>query len=653
MTSASCELARELLNLPSTDRRLKPNTPESTEITMIKDRINHRALAAVLMLSLLFTGCASVNLDAQVAQSPAQALELAARERNTETAQRYLLEVASRFQDRDEHRAARTLLQSSQLAQPAPALQPQKRLLAMASATALEDREWAESIITGLSPDSFQSYSPDLKNQAASLQADTYALAGAPLPAASTLMLLSQGDSGVNLQEVHNRIWTLLEKVPEKELTAAGDTSIGFETEGWLELAASLRAPDISIEEQGRIVRRWQNNWQSHPGARVLPQKLQLIASLSESRPGEITLALPLQGPLATAGQTIRDGFLAAFFQDESGVRSKTTIRIVDTSEQAFGELYEELAAQNSDLIIGPLQKDSLSSLSEMQTLPVPVLGLNYLPSGKNIPEGLYQFGLSAEDEARQIADRLATQQIHQALVLIPQGEWGDRFEAALLERMRMNGTAALDIERFFPEENFREVTAGLLGITVSRDRAIQVERTIGINVEFEPRRRQDAEAIVMVAEPSVARQFKPLFAFYFGGDLPVYSPSIIYEGTPDAGRDRDLNQVIFTDTPWTLAENNLLRAEAGKVLPGTRGQLGRLFAMGADAWQLSKRLPLLRQVQSAAVDGHTGHLTMTREGKVHRSQLWASFSNGTPKLLPEATPPGEADDARMETLTD
>ncbi|WP_246069501.1 penicillin-binding protein activator [Marinobacter piscensis] len=639
--------------MPSTDRRLKPNTPESTEITMIKDCINHRALAAVLMLSLLFAGCASVNLDAQVAKSPAQALELAAQERNTETAQRYLLEVASRFQGRDDHRAARTLLQSSQLAQPAPPLQPQKRLLAMASATTLDDREWAESIITELSPDSFQNYSPDLKTRAASLQADTYALAGAPLPAASTLMLLSQADSGVNLQEVHNHIWALLEKVPEKELTAADDTSIGFETEGWLELAASLRAPDISIEEQGRIVRRWQNNWQSHPAARILPQKLQLIASLSESRPGNITLALPLQGPLATAGQAIRDGFLAAFFQDDPDVRSKTSIRIVDTSNQAFDQLYEELSAQKTDLIIGPLQKESLASLSEQQALPVPVLGLNYLPSDKSIPEGLYQFGLSAEDEARQIADRLSMQQINQTLVLIPQGEWGDRFEAALLERMRAHGTAALDIERFFPEENFREVTAGLLGITVSRDRAIEVERTIGINVEFEPRRRQDAEAIVMVAEPSVARQFKPLFAFYFGGDLPVYSPSIIYEGTPDAGRDRDLNQVIFTDTPWILAENNPLRAEAGKVLPGTRGQLGRLFAMGADAWQLSKRLPLLRQVQSAAVDGHTGRLTMTPEGKVHRSQLWASFSNGTPKLLPELKPAGEAESTRTETPTD
>ena len=125
---------------------------------MTNNRINHRALAGIFTLTLLFAGCASVDLESHVAQSPSQALELAAKERNTETAQRYLLKVASRFQESDDHRAARTLLQSTQLAQPAPSLQAQKQLLAMASAVALEDREWAGSIVTTLSPDNFRGY---------------------------------------------------------------------------------------------------------------------------------------------------------------------------------------------------------------------------------------------------------------------------------------------------------------------------------------------------------------------------------------------------------------------------------------------------------------------------------------------------------------
>ncbi|MDK9559475.1 penicillin-binding protein activator [Marinobacter sp. M216] len=625
--------------MPPLDRRHKPNNPEYFELAMIKNPTKHRALATAFTVALLSAGCASVNLQSHVAQTPQQALELASQETNRETAQRYLLRIASRFQDQGNHQAARTLLQSSQLAQAEPALESQKRLLAMASATALEDDEWARTLVADLPPDSITDYGPELMGRAAQLQSQAFALAGQPLPAAMTLVLQTQTDSSANPQQLHDQIWQLLKTVPDDELNAASSSAIGYEAQGWLELAASVRTPEVELDEQGRSIRGWQNNWPGHPAAQVLPSELQLIASLAESRPETIALALPLKGPLATAGKAIRDGFIAAYYSDESADRSKTDIRIVDTSDSEFTELYKELSSKDVDLIVGPLEKEALTRLGSMNTLPVPALGLNYLPVDQKVPDGLYQFGLSAEDEARQIADRLDAEGLRHALVLIPQGEWGDRVEAALLQRMGANGSTALDIERFFRDDNLRAVTADLLGITTSRDRAIQVERTIGLDLEFEPRRRQDADAIVMVAEPTIARQFKPLFAFYFGGDLPVYSPSIVYEGTPDPARDRDLDQVIFTDTPWILGEGNELRMKADKHLSGTRGQLGRLFAMGADAWQLSKRLPLLRQVETASIDGQTGVLTMTSEGSIHREQLWAQFQNGTPKLLPDPEP--------------
>jgi outer membrane PBP1 activator LpoA protein len=618
---------------------------------MINIRIHQRALASVFTAALLSAGCATVNLETHVAQTADQALELASNEDNIENAQAYLLRIASRFQDQGNHAAARTLLQSPQLAQPAPGLGNQKLLLAMASAAALEDRSWAKEIAGEITPSTFIDYPADLIVRAANLQADTFALAGEPMPAAMTLILLAQTDNTADAQLIHNQVWSLLEQVPDDELSSASAEAIGYEAQGWLELAGLVRTPDAGIDEQGRIIRNWQNNWPGHPAAQVLPSELQLIATLAESRPEKIALALPLEGPLATAGKAIRDGFLAAYYLDDSADRGKTDIRIFNTAGTSFSDLYKQLSEQDIDLIVGPLEKEALAGLGSMNTLPVPALGLNYLPADTKPADGLYQFGLSAEDEARQIADRLATEQLRQVLVLIPGGEWGDRVEAALLKRMASYEGVALDIERFYREDNLRAVTADLLGITVSRDRAIQVERTIGMDVEFEPRRRQDADAIVMVAEPTVARQFKPLFAFYFGGDLPVYSPSIIYEGTPAPSRDRDLNGVIFTDIPWVLGDDNELRSRATENLSGTRGQPGRLFAMGADAWHLSKRLPLLKQVENASISGQTGVLTMTSQGSIHREQLWAQFRNGAPELIPEpVTEADESETAQEET---
>jgi len=651
VTVTSCELTPELLNLPPLIWRYKPNHPEYVEPAMIKIRIHQRALASVFIAALLSAGCATVNLETHVAQTADQALELASNEDNTETAQAYLLRIASRFQDQGNHEAARTLLQSRQLAQPASGLGNQKLLLAMASATALRDESWAKAIAGELAPSTFIDYPADLITRAANLQTDTYSLAGEPIPAAMTLILLAQTDNTADAQQIHNRIWSLLEQVSEDDLSSASAEAIGYEAQGWLELASLVKTPDAGIDEQGRIIRNWQNNWPGHPAAQVLPAELRLIATLAESRPEKIALALPLEGPLATAGKAIRDGFLAAYYLDDSADRGETDIRIFNTAGTAFADLYKQLSEQDIDLVVGPLEKEALAGLGSMNMLPVPALGLNYLPADTRPADGLYQFGLSAEDEARQIADRLAAEQLRQVLVLIPGGEWGDRVEAALLKRMASNEGVALDIERFYREDNLRAVTADLLGITVSRDRAIQVERTIGMDVEFEPRRRQDADAIVMVAEPTVARQFKPLFAFYFGGDLPVYSPSIIYEGTPAPSRDRDLNGVIFTDIPWVLGDDNELRTRATENLSGTRGQPGRLFAMGADAWHLSKRLPLLRQVESASIAGQTGILTMTAEGSIHREQLWAQFRNGAPELIPDpATEESEPEATNQET---
>src|SRR5690554_8192517 len=82
---------------------------------------------------------------------------------------------------------------------------------------------------------------------------------------------------------------------------------MGFEIEGWLELANTLQDPDIDLDNQGRLIRQWQNNWPGHPAAQMLPEKLALLADLATSRPEHLVLALPLDGQLAAAGKAIRD----------------------------------------------------------------------------------------------------------------------------------------------------------------------------------------------------------------------------------------------------------------------------------------------------------------------------------------------------------
>lgn len=609
---------------------------------MTRFSFNSRYPAALLAFILLLSGCASVNLNSFNAPDAREALSAAEGEADRSLAHNYLLQEADRFLAEGQARDTRTILQSSQLSGLSEANSNRRRLLAMEAAVRLEDADWAQKIASGLAPDHLLNYERNELTRAGNLQVELYQLADRPLMAAMTLILLAESDTTADVQSLHNRIWENLKKTPDRTLANATERSIGYESQGWLELASVLRDSDLTMEQQGRSIRRWQSNWPGHPGADVLPDDLRLVASMADNRPEKIAMALPLGGALASAGAAIRDGFFAAYFEDEANDRSKVSIRVIDTSGRPFEEIYQELVSEEYDLIVGPLEKEALATLARMDSLPVSVLGLNYLPDGIKAPGGLYQYGLSAEDEARQIADRMIDNDIEQILALIPMGNWGDRLEQALLDRLNKRGGIALDIERYFREDNLRAVTADLLGVSVSRSRAIDVERTAGIDVEFEPRRRQDADGILMVAEPTIARQFKPLFAFYFAGNLPVFSPSMIYEGSPDPSRDRDLNGVTFTDTPWILDNDNVFREQIRSAMPEIRGQLGRLFAMGADAWTLSTRLSLLRFMEGASVDGQTGILTMDENGSVRRTQLWARFEKGVPQLLPSQHRPGQ-----------
>ncbi len=632
--------------MPAFRRHLKGALPDmSCHLPNLR-----RFAVASTLATLLVSGCAPVQLQPDAMRTADDAFAAMQELNPGQESQRFLLRAAARFQEQGNHETARRILRSSSLQDPVKELAGQHLLLSMNSALALNDGDWAQILTNGLTPETYTLYPEQIQSKAARLQADLHALAGQWLAVARLLMSVDPELMDSDRQAINDRIWQALKRTPDNRLQKTASSAVGFESQGWFELAATLRQPGMTLEQQARAIRHWQFNWTGHSGADVLPGELYLMATILEQRPERITLALPLSGPLAAAGNMVREGFLAAFYASGEQAREgapggpgteepgpdNTRITIVDTHGRPFSEVMQEAVRTRPDLIVGPLAKEPVADLSRRERLPVPVLALNYAPDDTTPPPAeLVQFGLSAEDEARQIADRIVEEDLARVLALIPEGDWGDRVADTLTRRLKEQGGVILNLDRYFDSDNFREITADLLGINTSRQRAIEVEQTIGLNVEFEPRRRQDAEAIVMVAEPVIARQFKPLFAYYFAGDVPVFSPSIIYSGRPDPSRDRDVNGVYFTDLPWILAPNQPFRQKARERFENLDGPLGRLFAMGADAWALSTRLPLMRQVEDSSVEGHTGELTLAENGHIHRTQLWGVFREGVPVLLP------------------
>ena len=168
-----------------------------------------------------------------------------------------------------------------------------------------------------------------------------------------------------------------------------------------------------------------------------------------------------------------------------------------------------------------------------------------------------------------------------------------------------------------------------------------RLRANIGGPLQFDPRRRQDAEFIFLAADAPAGRLIKSQLKFHYSGDLPVYSTSSIY--AMDGRSDSDLNGVMFVDAPWIIdpqpwIEN--LPAHFEEFWPEQR-RLGRLHAMGYDAYHLVGPLFAARIGAELDMDGATGRLYIDDEGRVHRRPAWAQFQRGAPVALAEPTPAG------------
>ncbi|MFW5825412.1 MAG: hypothetical protein ACOCVV_10660, partial [Marinobacter sp.] len=107
--------------------------------------LRHLALASTLA-ALLATGCAPIQVQEDEIQTASDALSAARELSPGAETQRFLLRTAATFQERGAHDRARELLRADALDEPEDDLRDQYRLLSMESATALDDRQWAEAI---------------------------------------------------------------------------------------------------------------------------------------------------------------------------------------------------------------------------------------------------------------------------------------------------------------------------------------------------------------------------------------------------------------------------------------------------------------------------------------------------------------------------
>jgi outer membrane PBP1 activator LpoA protein len=90
---------------------------------------------------------------------------------------------------------------------------------------------------------------------------------------------------------------------------------------------------------------------------------LGLALSASTFAVDDIAVLLPQKGRLTQVGQSIRDGVLAAYYQDSQSHPDSPRLRFYDSADVPAPELVATAAQQGADVIIGPLDRDQVQSL--------------------------------------------------------------------------------------------------------------------------------------------------------------------------------------------------------------------------------------------------------------------------------------------------
>jgi len=501
----------------------------------------------------------------------------------------------------------------------------------------------ADAALDILEPLSREPLSLGQRLRVEAIRADAWVKKGDPTRAVELMMQRENWLSGSReIEQNRRRLWESLVVGNPLELRAAAELAIEPEIRGWLSLG-SLAA---STGQQGigwaNGVVRWRDQNSRHP-AMTIVDDLQVPEHQLLAYPRQIALLLPLSGRTAAAGEAIQNGFLGAYFATADGLDDGQIVRVYDVNaEGGANAAYATAVADGAEFVVGPLVQGNVKELANNSLVPVPVLTLNYLPDNSLAPPGLYQFALSPEDEAVAAAERAIADGHTQALALVPSNNWGRRVFEHFATAFESMGGTVLDSRRYTTgNPDFSNTIEDLMGLSGSVRRYQRMRANIGAPLQFDPRRRQDADFIFLAADAAAGRLLKSQLKFHYSGDLPAYSTSSIY--ALDGRSDSDLNGVRFADMPWMIGPQRWIRhlpAIYESHWPEQR-RLGRLHAMGYDAYYLVGSLFAARGGFIDEVDGATGRLYLDRDGRVHRGMAWAQFERGRPVPLPDPDPFG------------
>lgn len=488
-----------------------------------------------------------------------------------------------------------------------------------------------EAVLAGLPT---ATTAPALSARILNFQRYRLALGGEYLPAANVAhRMLESTPRLAEADDLRRFLWRNLERSNESELRSARESTADPAWRGWLELALVTR-DRVTAANQAQRLNAWQSQYPGHSAADPLPGGLEQWLAY-DAEPTTVALMLPLQGRLAPAAKAVRDGYLASYYQARRAGVVDHEVLVMDTGLYPSTEAaYGAAVAAGAGLVVGPLSKTAVAEVAAVPNRSIPVLALNQPDEVLPTTGGaLVQMALAPDDEAQRIAEIAYGRGHRRALVVRPAGDWGNNITGALNKRWRELGGDIAATAAYTGQDTHSGAIKTALKLDASEQRARDVRDMLATNVEFTARRRGDIDVVFLLARSGDdARSLKPLLAYHYAGNLPVFATSSIYSGIPDP-RDKDLNGIQLVDVPWLLGSNPAARVAIAAGDTGSDSYT-RLNALGSDAFLLQYHYSQLSAGPDALLRGDTGLLSLDPALRIRRETRLATFDGGALKPL-------------------
>ena len=341
----------------------------------------------------------------------------------------------------------------------------------------------------------------------------------------------------------------------------------------------------------------------------------------------KVAVLLPSDEAFRDISVAIRDGIISSWY-DNVTPQFRPELLFITTSSPTE-ELVSKIREEKIDFVIGPLRKGLISKIKSALPKDIGMLALNTDVSITEDRERFFQFALTPENEAIQVAQK-AIKTGQRMLLIHPNSDWGARISQTYRETWRELGGIVVSEVSFNPSESDH---SNLIKKALNIDRSIArknfIRNLLGTKLQFEYRRRNDIEIIVVAANETQARQILPQLRFHKAENLPIFSSSHVFSDVNIGTSKKDLEGLIFGDAPWVTAEEDFFLRKVLKDTSHPAVDYPRLFAFGRDAYNI---LPFLKKMDlspTMRLPGATGTLWVDLDNVIQRDLKWYKFTNG------------------------